>query len=226
VTVAMEIPMSLAYPLHTAHQTKPLTTAADAIDELGLRMAFAKDEEVYGQDEDADMLYRVVSGVVRTSRLMSDGRRQVGDFYYPGDVFGLEPGDAHRFAAEALTDCVVLVLKQSTLRAHADDEALTKIIWEAAARELERAQEHVMLLGRKSAFEKVASFLNEITHRGADSGHGDLPMSRQDIADYLGLTIETVSRTISRLQTAAIIEFEGCRRFHVRNDAALARLSE
>jgi CRP/FNR family nitrogen fixation transcriptional regulator len=215
--------MSLAYPLQSTRQA--VETCADAIERLGLRMSFAKDEEIYAQDEEADLIYRVVSGVVRTSRLMSDGRRQVGDFYYPGDIFGLEPGDEHRFAAEALSDCVVLVLKQSALRTQADEEALARVIWEATARELERAQEHVLLLGRKSAFEKVASFLSDITRRG--KGHqGDLPMSRQDIADYLGLTIETVSRTISKLQTAAIIEFEGCRHFRVRNDAALARLAE
>jgi CRP/FNR family nitrogen fixation transcriptional regulator len=215
--------MSLAYPLQSTRQA--VETCADAIERLGLRMSFAKDEEIYAQDEEADLIYRVVSGVVRTSRLMSDGRRQVGDFYYPGDIFGLEPGDEHRFAAEALSDCVVLVLKQSALRTQADEEALARVIWDATARELERAQEHVLLLGRKSAFEKVASFLSDITRRG--KGHqGDLPMSRQDIADYLGLTIETVSRTISKLQTAAIIEFEGCRHFRVRNDAALARLAE
>lgn len=217
--------MSLAYPLHSTSAQQAAETCADAIDRLGLRMSFAKDEEIFAQDEDADMIYRVVSGVVRTSRLMSDGRRQVGDFYYPGDIFGLEPGDEHRYSAEALSDCVVQVLKQSALRTQADEEALARVIWDATARELERAQEHVMLLGRKSAFEKVASFLSDITRRGKNHA-GDLPMSRQDIADYLGLTIETVSRTISKLQSAAIIEFEGCRRFHVRNDAALARLSE
>ncbi|MFN3522764.1 MAG: helix-turn-helix domain-containing protein [Phenylobacterium sp.] len=217
--------MSLAYPLQSSAARHARETCADAIERLGLRMSFAKDEEIYAQDEEADLIYRVVSGVVRTSRLMSDGRRQVGDFYYPGDIFGLEPGDEHRYSAEALSDCVVLVLKQSALRTQSDDEALARVIWEATARELERAQEHVMLLGRKSAFEKVASFLSDITRRG--QGHdGDLPMSRQDIADYLGLTIETVSRTISKLQSAAIIEFEGCRHFRVRNDAALARLAE
>lgn len=217
--------MSLAYPLHSSSTRHAVDTCADAMERLGLRMAFAKDEEIFAQDEDADMIYRVVSGVVRTSRLMSDGRRQVGDFYYPGDIFGLEPGDEHRYSAEALSDCIVLVLKQSALRAEADAEALARVIWSATARELERAHEHVMLLGRKSAFEKVASFLSDITRRG--KGHdGDLPMSRQDIADYLGLTIETVSRTISKLQSAAIIEFEGCRHFRVRNDAALARLAE
>ncbi|MFB2351629.1 transcriptional regulator, partial [Priestia megaterium] len=81
----------------------------------------------------------------------------------------------------------VLVLKQSALRNPADEQALARVIWEATARELERANEHVMLLGRKSAFEKVASFLSDITRRGKDH-QGDLPMSRQDIADYLGLT--------------------------------------
>lgn len=217
--------MSLAYPLNSHAAQHAVDACTDAMERLGLRMAFAKDEEIFAQDEDADMIYRVVSGVVRTSRLMSDGRRQVGDFYYPGDIFGLEPGDEHRYSAEALSDCIVLVLKQSALRAEEDAEALARVIWTATARELERAHEHVMLLGRKSAFEKVASFLSDITRRG-QGRDGDLPMSRQDIADYLGLTIETVSRTISKLQSADIIEFQGCRHFHVRNDAALARLAE
>ncbi|WP_374569807.1 helix-turn-helix domain-containing protein [Phenylobacterium sp.] len=217
--------MSLAYPLHSSSAQHAVDTCADAIERLGVKMAFAKDEEIYAQDEEADLIYRVVSGVVRTSRLMSDGRRQVGDFYYPGDIFGLEPGDEHRYSAEALTDCVVQVLKQSALRTQADEEALARVVWEATTRELERAHEHVMLLGRKSAFEKVASFLSDITRRGKGRS-GDLPMSRQDIADYLGLTIETVSRTISKLQNQAIIEFEGCRHFKICNDAALARLAE
>ena len=214
--------MTLAYS-SDCMPTRLSTDAADEIEPFGLRMAFAKDEEIFGQDEDADLIYRLVSGVVRTSRLTSDGRRQIGDFYYPGDVFGLEVGDAHRYAAEALSDCMVLALKPSTLRHLGAEDALDRILWQAATRELDRTQEHLMLLGRKSAVEKVASFLSDV----ADRGHGstaELSMSRQDIADYLGLTIETVSRTISRLQSAAVVEFDGCRRFRVRNDAALTRL--
>jgi len=131
--------MTLAYS-SDCMPTRLSTDAADEIEPFGLRMAFAKDEEIFGQDEDADLIYRLVSGVVRTSRLTSDGRRQIGDFYYPGDVFGLEVGDAHRYAAEALSDCMVLALKPSTLRHLGAEDALDRILWQAATRELDRTQ--------------------------------------------------------------------------------------
>jgi CRP/FNR family nitrogen fixation transcriptional regulator len=217
--------MTLAYSHDDFANRANLANVGDTLDRMGVRMAFAKDEEIYAQDDEADFVYRVVSGSVRTTLLMSDGRRQIGEFYYPGDIFGLEPGPAHRYSAEALCDGVVLVLKRSALKAAGADADLQAAIWDAMTRELERAQEHVLLLGRKTACEKVASFLSDLSHRrpGAEL---DLPMSRQDMADYLGLTIETVSRMLSQLQNNAILEFAGCRHVRIKNPAALARLAE
>jgi CRP/FNR family transcriptional regulator, nitrogen fixation regulation protein len=212
--------MTLAY--------SPETAAAPAIvelmDRVGLKMAFAKGEEIFGQDEDADMIHSLVSGAVRTTRLLSDGRRQVGDFYYPGDIIGLEVGDAYRFSAEALTDCVVRIVKRSSLNALSGQDSLDRALWEATRRELERTQEHLLMLGRKSACEKVASFLMDVAQRDG-SEEVSLPMGRQDMADYLGLTIETVSRMVTQLQGSRIVEFATSRQFRVTRWPALERLA-
>lgn len=190
----------------------------------GVRMQFAAGEEIYAQEEEADLIYRVVEGSVRTTRLGSDGRRQIGDFYYPGDFFGLETGDEHRFSAEALCDCQIMVTRRATLPRHGEDGLrIERMIWAATAKELERTQEHLLLLRRKTACEKVASFLLDLADRfGAETTA--LPMGRQDMADYLGLTIETVSRMVTHLQTEGLVEFSGCRRFRIKSRAGLSRL--
>lgn len=197
--------------------------AIDAIERLGTREAFAKDAEIYGQAEPVERVYRVIRGAVRTTRLLSDGRRQVGEFYFPGDVFGLETGPDHRYSAEALSDCEVLSVKRSALRGDVAEEALRGMIWDATVRELDRTQEHVLMLGRKTACERVASFLLDIV--GRTNGAGNLPMSRQDMADYLGLTIETVSRMLSQLQADSVVEFDALRHFRIRNQQAITRLA-
>lgn len=206
----------------TATATRTASAAIDAIDRLGVRETFAKDEEIYGQAEPVQRVYRVIHGAVRTTRLLSDGRRQVGEFYFPGDVFGLETGPDHRYSAEALCDCEVLSMKRSAVRGDVAAADLQRMIWDATVRELDRTQEHVLMLGRKTACERVASFLLDIVGR---NGAGDLPMSRQDMADYLGLTIETVSRMLSQLQSSAVVEFDALRHFHIRNPQAIARLA-
>lgn len=198
--------------------------AADTMARMGLRMHFAKDEEIYGQDEDTDLIYLVVTGAVRTTSVMRDGRRQIGEFYYPGDIFGLEPGELHRFSAEALCDCEIVAMKAHALRAAAGDEAFRRLVWAAASRELDRAQEHVLLLGRKTASERVASFLMDLASRG-QTGAVNMPMGRQDMADYLGLTIETVSRTLTQLQNRNVVRFAGLRQFQVSDSATLSRMA-
>jgi len=203
----------------------PTNTAAnDVMARMGVRMTFAKDEEIYGQDEEADFIYRVVSGAVRTSRLMSDGRRQIGGFYYADETFGVETNGLHRFSAEALSDCVVLVLKASALRSAVGEDTFQRLVWAETNRELSRTQDHLLLLGRKTASEKVASFLMELADRRSAEAV-TLPMGRQDMADYLGLTIETVSRMLTQLQSALVVEFTGARRFRVNNRGALARMA-
>jgi len=191
----------------------------------GATMHFDRNSEIYGEGEAAEYVYKVLSGTVRTSKVLSDGRRQIGAFYLPGDVFGLEAGDEHSFCAEAMTDASVLVVKRSVVEAEAQRDArVARELWSETAGELARAQSHLMLL-IKSAQERVAAFLLEMADRVPNKTAIELPMSRQDIADYLGLTIETVSRTLTLLESKAAIELPRSRQIVLRNRSALARLN-
>jgi CRP-like cAMP-binding protein len=143
----------------------------------------------------------------------------------PGDLFGFETGDEHTFSAEAITDCKIIVIRRSTVVAlAARDNDIARQMWALTARELQRVQDHIMVL-IKSAQERVAGFLLEMAGRAAGGGAIELSMSRQDIADYLGLTIETVSRTLTQLEKAAAIELPTSRRIVLRNRSALTRLN-
>jgi CRP-like cAMP-binding protein len=198
--------------------------AHDLMDMMGAAMPFARNAEIYGENEPADYLYKVVSGAVRTYKVLADGRRQIGAFYLPGDVFGLETGEEHAFSAEAVTDSRVLVVKRSAVMALAErDNDVARQLWAVTSEELRRVQDHILLL-IKTAKERVVGFLLEMAQRIPGANHFDLPMSRQDIADYLGLTIETVSRTFTELENSAAIELPSSRRVVLRNRAALGQL--
>jgi CRP-like cAMP-binding protein len=215
--------------------SKPMSTRATppavnhglegTIDFMGAPMSFTRNAEIYGEGEPADYLYKVASGTVRTYKVLSDGRRQIGAFYMPGDVFGLETSDEHTFSAEAISDSKVLVIKRSTLVALAGrDNEVARQLWALTGLELSRVQDHILLL-IKTAQERVAGFLLEMADRACSGNSLELPMSRQDIADYLGLTIETVSRTLTILENAAAIELPSSRRIVLRNRSALSRLN-
>ena len=192
---------------------------------MGAPMRFARNTEIYGEEDPAEYLYQVVSGAVRTYRMLDDGRRQISAFYLPGDIFGVEAGDVHVSSAEAVCDAQVLVAKRSAVMARAEHEKdLSRQLWTLTVRELRRIQEHSMLL-IKSAEERVAGFLLEMAGRSSAGAAVDLPMCRQDIADYLGLTIETVSRTFTQLVQSKTIALERSRRIMFRNRAALDRLN-
>jgi CRP-like cAMP-binding protein len=194
------------------------------IELMGAPMSFGRNAEIYGEGEPADYLYKVVSGTVRTYKVLADGRRQIGAFYMAGDVFGLEMGDEHTFSAEAISDAKVLVIKRSALVALAErDNEVARQLWALTGRELSRVQDHIMFL-IKTAQERVVGFLLEMAERATNNGALELPMSRQDIADYLGLTIETVSRTLTILENTAAIELPTSRRIVLRNRSALNRL--
>jgi CRP/FNR family transcriptional regulator, nitrogen fixation regulation protein len=190
---------------------------------MGAMMTYPRDTEIFGENEPAEYLYKVISGSVRTYKILSDGRRQVGGFYLPGDIFGLEFADEHTLSAEAVSDAKVLVVKRSALTALANrDLSVAQQLFALTGRELHRVQDRILLL-IKNARERVASFLLEMAERASENNTIELPMSRQDIADYLGLTIETVSRTLTSLETASVIEVSpSSRRIVLRNRAALA----
>ncbi len=212
------------HPVSSGH---PVATHALAgpIDMMGASMSFARNAEIYGENEPADYLYKVISGTVRTYKMLSDGRRQIGAFYFRGDIFGLEMGEQHAFSAEAISDVKVLVIKRSAVVGLAErDNDVARQLWALTGRELGRVQDHLLLLV-KTARERVVSFLLEMAARVPADNAVELPMSRQDIADYLGLTIETVSRTLTQLENAAAIELPSSRRIVLRNRVALGRLN-
>ena len=197
----------------------------NSVELMGAPMPFVRNAEIYGENEPAEYLYKVISGTVRTYKVLNDGRRQIGAFYLPGDMFGLEIGDEHTFSAEAIVDSKVMVIKRSSvISLAARENDVARQLWTMTAGELQRVQDHIMLLV-KTAQERVAGFLLEMAKRAPAGNEIDLPMSRQDIADYLGLTIETVSRTLTQLENSAAIAVPTSRRIVLRNRAALNRMN-
>jgi CRP/FNR family nitrogen fixation transcriptional regulator len=193
----------------------------------GVARTFTKGEELFAEGDETAAFYQVVSGTIRTCRLLSDGRRQIDAFHLPGDIFGLENGEVHRFSAEAVDKAGVVAFRRDSLRQPAAlDTALGSRVVAAMLQNLERAQDHMVLLGRKTAQEKIATFLVDMARR---IGRGDsfaLPMPRSDIADHLGLTIETVSRTLSEFARKNYIALvANSRSVTLRNTQALVALN-
>jgi CRP/FNR family nitrogen fixation transcriptional regulator len=171
---------------------------------------YRRGTEVFGEGEDAIYVYQIISGAVRTYKLLSDGRRQINSFHLPGDIFGIENGASHRFSAEAVVETRVRITRRRALF-----ETMTKRLEGGAdvlsliTRNLQHAENHMLLLGRKTALERVAAFLLEMDERLDHPNVMALPMSRRDIADYLGLTLETVSRALSTLRDEEMLRFDG-----------------
>ncbi|SIO66454.1 CRP/FNR family transcriptional regulator, nitrogen fixation regulation protein [Bradyrhizobium erythrophlei] len=192
---------------------------------VATEFSYRKDEEIYGEDEPAEYVYQIIHGAVRTYKLLSDGRRQIGTFHLPGDIFGLESGNNHRLAAEAIIDTAVRLVKRSSLEQAAGvDVRVARKLWSMTAGELRHAEDHMLLLGRKSAMERVANFLLEMDRRLAVAGMMALPMCRRDIGDYLGLTLETVSRALSQLHGEGVLGFSGARQIVLRNRQRLRNM--
>ena len=175
----------------------------DAEDQFGLVMArarlmatvtfYEKDSPIYREDEPADNIYQVINGAARATKHLSDGRRLIGDFYFPGDIFGLNSNTCDGFAAEAVIDTTVRSVKRRRLEsvAHLDAQIAFQL-WKISAAKL-RAEDHMLMLGQKSASRRVAAFLLAMDHRRlATTGTMALPMGRLDIGDYLGLNIDTI----------------------------------
>jgi CRP/FNR family nitrogen fixation transcriptional regulator len=191
------------------------------------RRTYGADGEVFAEGDRAAFFYEVVSGSVRTYKLLADGRRQIDAFHLPGDIFGVEAGGDHRFSAEAVTDTKLVVHRRERGALAGNDGDLARKVVAAMMRSLERAQDHMMLLGRKSAKERIATFLLGLAERLAEQGGPlDLPMPRADIADHLGLTVESVSRAVTQLEREGLIELPPNRRTVVlRNTAALRNIA-
>lgn len=187
---------------------------------------FAADRRIYAEGDDARSYYKLVSGVVRTCKFLSDGRRQIDAFLLPGDVFGFEGGTIHRLSAEAVSDCTIIAYRRRGTEAIiAADDRIARQFFSYAMSCLEQTRDHCLLLGRGSAAQKIGAFLLEMADRGDSATKVELAMSRQDIADYLGLTIETVSRTLSQMEREGTIALQTTRKVVLRNRRALEDLN-
>jgi CRP/FNR family transcriptional regulator len=175
-----------------------------ALEELAQEAEFEPRSTLFIQDEPASSVFNVAEGTVRLYKLLPDGRRQIVGFALPGDFLGLAMADRYGFSADAIDTVKVCRFSRTAYGAFLDQKPhLLRRLHEFATHELSLAQDQMVLLGRRTAEEKVASFLIGLRGRlariGMTSVTVPLPMSRQDIADFLGLTIETVSRTFSRM---------------------------
>ena len=208
--------------LSQGDQHEPCATAiSEAFLRHGARLLCRRRTTIYSAGGCADRVLYILRGVVRTSRVSATGRREVGDFYGPGGVCGLEPSAERCFAAEGVTDCEFLVVLRYEIRA---DPQLQHAIDAAMRLELARAQDHLSLLRQTGAREKVASFLTRLSGPHAASPVA-LPMGRQDVADFLGLTMETVSRVLSQFERDRVLRFAGPRQFEVQRPQVLAALA-
>jgi CRP/FNR family transcriptional regulator, nitrogen fixation regulation protein len=217
---------TVAYPyLNSAPRPPSASGGFGTLELMGSQMTFSPNEEIFGENEPAEYVYKVTKGAVRTSKILYNGRRQIGAFYFPGDIFGLEIGKEHQFSAEAISNATVLVVRRSAIVSLAERDChAAQELWTYTGRELHRVQEHMMLLV-KTAQQRVVSFLLEMSERLATTDEVELPMSRQDIADYLGLTIETVSRTMTQLVSDRTIGLPSSRRIVLRNRRVLCELN-
>ena len=181
------------------------------LEQSGQRLQYRPGEPVFTQEEIATSCYNLLEGVMRLYKLLPDGRRQIVGFALPGDFLGISVNGRHGISADAVGQVVVCRFeKKSFVRFVEDRPNLLRRINEFVTRELNEAQEQMVLLGRRTAEEKVATFLIKWRDRLAQTGPAaamtPLPMSRLDIADYLGLTIETVSRTFTKMERDGVIE--------------------
>jgi len=178
---------------------------------LGRQVYFRPGETVFAQEEMTTSFYNLLEGVMRLYKLLADGRRQIIGFALPGDFLGLAASSRHNFSADAIGAVELCQFSRSGFAKFSQNKPdLLRRINELAVKELGQAQNHMVLLGRRSAEEKVATFLvgwrNRMAELPGPSHTLPLPMSRQDIADYLGLTIETVSRTFTKFERDGVIE--------------------
>jgi CRP-like cAMP-binding protein len=184
----------------------------EALEPRGIAMQAERNEEIVAQDETATHCYLIVTGCVRTAQLMEDGRRQVGEFLFAGDLFGWEALDTHDFSAEAVTPVTLRRYARRDVEALADqDRDVARRLREISARRARSGREHMVLLGRGTASERIAAFLLNMAERLAQDGRSriELPMSRSDMGDYLGLTIETVCRRLTQLRHDGTIMVKG-----------------
>jgi CRP/FNR family nitrogen fixation transcriptional regulator len=231
----MEIPMTavaisnLPLPPFAGAAGNVVLQSRSALASLGSIAHFGRHSTIFGEGDTADYSYKVLAGAVRLSKMMSDGRRQIAEFALPGDFFGIDWLDEHALTAEALNDVTLICYARGRIDRLCDENReVRREIFSNLRHDLWAAQNHLVILGRQSALERVASFFVQLAgrSRAGVKNNIDDPMTRQDIGDYLGLTIETVCRMLTKLKSAATIDIPDRHTIHVRNMEALKRAAQ
>jgi len=198
-----------------------------ALERIGTRLKFPPNHEIYAEGDRADCWYKVISGTVHVCKLLADGRRHIGEFCFSGDYFGIDSGAERLYSAEAVDDVIVMRFeRKATERLMDQNAAVARILRDTVLRDLTNAHGRTLLLGRMTALERVATFLLEMFERRDRAKTLDLPMSRNDIADYLGLTIETVCRTLSAFKRDGVIGIPTAHRIELLDRDALEAAGE
>jgi len=180
---------------------------------------FLANEVIFAEGQASDVIYKVLKGTVRSYTILAGGRRKIHAFRLCGDIFGFDPSGHREFYAEAITFVEVMVIRHDT------SNGLSQELYDVTTQELIRLQRHALLLAM-SARQRVAHFLVDLAQRAKQPDVLDIPMNRQDIADYLGLTTETVSRTLTQLESVGLIGARVSRHIVLRDLSALRHLSE
>jgi CRP-like cAMP-binding protein len=202
---------------------------ADALKRIGTKLRFQPNETIFNAGDVADHAYKVVSGTVRLCKHMADGRRQIAQFLFPGDYFSFMTLGEHNFTAEAVSDVVLMSYPQRQIERLGEELPHLKArFYQILSQRILDIQHHLTMLGRQTAKEKLASFLILLSHRAGseDDNLVDVTMSRQDMADYMGLTVETVCRVLASLKKAGIIDMPTQHRFALKDMDRLASLAE
>jgi CRP/FNR family transcriptional regulator, nitrogen fixation regulation protein len=198
-----------------------------ALERIGTRLTYSRNDEVYAEGDAADCWYKVVSGTVRVCKLLADGRRHIAVFCFSGDCFGIDYMDHRSYSAEAVENAVIMRYRRSaTEQLTEQNAALGRFLRDAMGRDLAEARGRTVLLGRLTAPERVAAFLLEMFERRERTRLLDLPMSRNDVADYLGLTVETVCRVLSSFKREGIIAISDPHRIELLDREALEAAAE
>jgi CRP/FNR family nitrogen fixation transcriptional regulator len=192
----------------------------------GVQVHVSEGREIFAEGGNTDTFYKVTSGVVRVCKILSDGRRQIESFHVTGDVFGFELGDERTLSAEAVNDCTLIAYRRRNVETLAErDRDISRQLLHFTMESLAQARNHSLLLGRRGAVERVAAFLLGWARHFGNAKLIPLAMTRQDIADYLGLTIETVSRSLSQMERDGVILLPGIREVRLSNREALQQLA-
>jgi len=198
-----------------------------ALEHIGARLSFSRNDEIYAEGDGSDCWYKVISGAVRICKLLADGRRHIAEFCFSGDCFGLDSTTERLYCAEAVDDAIVMRFKRNaTDRLIEQNRSVARLLRDTMLRDLASAHGRTLLLGRMTASERVAAFLLEMFERRDRRKALDLPMSRNDIADYLGLTIETVCRVLSIFKRDGAIAIPNPHRIELLDRNALEAMGD